>query len=156
YIDALRLFDIGLARRIADETVPAFLSGAYDELYIVFNEFRSVASQKPKALQILPVPAVDATGEEPVGKLAYVYEPSEDEILSKLLPAYVVVSIYRGLLETSAGEHGARMVAMDNATKSCQDFIETLTLQFNKARQSSITAELMDIVGGTEALAKAQ
>jgi F-type H+-transporting ATPase subunit gamma len=91
---------------------------------------------------------------EPDKRLDYIYEPSEEALLEKLLPMYVHVLIYRALVETSAGENGARMVAMDNATRNCEELIQSLTLKYNKVRQSAITAELMDIVGGTEALAK--
>ncbi len=83
-----------------------------------------------------------------------IYEPSAEALLEKLLPMYVHVLIYRALVETSAGENGARMAAMDNATRNCEELIQSLTLKYNKVRQSAITAELMDIVGGTEALAK--
>jgi len=82
----------------------------------------------------------------------YIYEPSEELLLDQLLPMYIRVLIYRALLETSAGENAARMMAMDNATSNCDEMIQTLTLNFNKARQAAITKELMDIVGGTEAL----
>ncbi|MFZ2416943.1 MAG: FoF1 ATP synthase subunit gamma, partial [Smithellaceae bacterium] len=91
---------------------------------------------------------------EPDKRLDYVYEPSDEVLLHKLLPMYVHVLVFRALLETSAGENGARMAAMDNATSNCEDLISSLTLKMNKARQAAITAELMDIVGGTEALAK--
>jgi F-type H+-transporting ATPase subunit gamma len=87
-------------------------------------------------------------------RVNYLYEPSEPALVERLLPMYVHVLIYRALLETSAGENGARMVAMDNATRNCEDMINSLTLKYNKARQAAITAELMDIVGGTEALSK--
>jgi F-type H+-transporting ATPase subunit gamma len=91
---------------------------------------------------------------DPEKHLDYIYEPSEEILLQKLLPMYVHVLIFRALLETSAGENGARMAAMDNATSNCEEVISTLTLKMNKARQAAITAELMDIVGGTEALSK--
>jgi len=91
---------------------------------------------------------------EPDKMVDYAYEPSEEVLLQRLLPMYVHVLVYRALLETSAGENGARMAAMDNATSNCEDLISSLTLKMNKARQAAITAELMDIVGGTEALAK--
>jgi F-type H+-transporting ATPase subunit gamma len=91
---------------------------------------------------------------DPNSRIDYIYEPSDEVLLDKLLTMYVHVLVFRALLETSAGENGARMVAMDNATKNCEEMIQSLTLKMNKARQSAITAELMDIVGGTEALAK--
>jgi len=154
YVDELNRFDISLASRIAEEVIPPFIAEEYDELYLCYNEFRTVASQKPVMIRLLPAASVDSAEEEELEAAAdYVYEPSEEELLAHIIPMYLRVLIYKGLLETSAGEHGARMVAMDNATSSCEEMIQSLTQQFNRARQAAITAELMDIVGGTEALA---
>ena len=154
HVDQLNRFDISLASRVADDVVPSFINEEYDELYLCYNEFRSVASQKPVLMRLLPAASLDsAEGEEFEAVADYVYEPSEEELLAHIVPMYLRVLIYRGLLETSAGEHGARMVAMDNATSSCEDTLQSLTQKFNRARQAAITAELMDIVGGTEALA---
>ncbi|MEA3470567.1 MAG: ATP synthase F1 subunit gamma [Thermodesulfobacteriota bacterium] len=153
-VDVLNNFDMGLAQAIGEEVIPSFIGEQYDELYIAYNEFRNVASQKPVITRLLPVGSIEPGKEESEVYGDYVYEPSEEELLAQIIPMYLRVLIYRGLLETSAGEHGARMTAMDNATSSCEEMIETLTLKFNKARQAAITAELMDIVGGTEALAK--
>ena len=86
------------------------------------------------------------------GRCEYVYEPHEEKLLAELLPRYVKVQVYRGLLDTSASEHAARMAAMDNATRNCNEMINMLTLLYNKTRQASITSELIDIVGGAEAL----
>ncbi len=156
YNDVLGSFDMNLAQKISLDVIEPFAEAEYDELYIAFNEFRNVASQRPVISRLLPLTSLGdggAGGEERM--LGYVYEPSEEELLTHLIPVYLRVLMYRGLLETSAGEHGARMVAMENATSNCQEMIESLTLKFNKARQAAITAELMDIVGGTEALSKA-
>jgi len=152
HIDKLGSFDISLAVGIAGEAVPPFVAEEYDELYLCYNEFRNVASQKPRMIRLLPASSVgsDEGGPESTGD--YIYEPSEEDLLAHIIPLYLRVLIYRGLLETSAGEHGARMVAMDNARSSCEDMLQSLTRQFNRARQAAITAELMDIVGGTEAL----
>jgi F-type H+-transporting ATPase subunit gamma len=111
--------------------------------------------QKPTVVRLFPLPSIGQDVDvDPDKRLDYSYEPSEEVLLQKLLPMYVHVLVYRALLETSAGENGARMAAMDNATSNCEELISSLTLKMNKARQSAITAELMDIVGGTEALAK--
>ena len=152
YIDELGRFDINLATGIAGDAVPPFVAEEYDELYLCYNEFRNVASQKPKMIRLLPASSVGSDEGDSESTADYIYEPSEEELLAHIVPLYLRVLIYRGLLETSAGEHGARMVAMDNATTSCEDMIHSLTRQFNRARQAAITAELMDIVGGTEAL----
>lgn len=156
FIEVLGSFNISLASKIGEEVLGPFAKEEYDELYIAYNEFRSIASQRPVIARLLPVSAEGETPQEAKeGAVEYVYEPSEEELLAQILPMYVRVLIFRGLLETSAGEHGARMAAMDNATKNCEDMRQTLTLRFNKARQAAITTELMDIVGGAEALTKA-
>jgi F-type H+-transporting ATPase subunit gamma len=154
HVDVLNNFDMELAHAIGEDIITPFVDAEYDELYIAYNEFRNVASQRPVITRLLPVASVEEGKEEAGAYGDYVYEPSEEELLEQIIPMYLRVLIYRGLLETSAGEHGARMAAMDNATSNCEEMIETLTLKYNKARQAAITAELMDIVGGTEALAK--
>ena len=111
--------------------------------------------QRPTVVRLFPLPSIGQNVEIDAEKnIDYIYEPSDEILLQRHLPMYVHVLIYRALLETSAGENGARMAAMDNATSNCEDLIRTLTLKMNKARQAAITAELMDIVGGTEALSK--
>jgi F-type H+-transporting ATPase subunit gamma len=153
--DIFGKFDIGLAVRISEDVIPPFVSEEYDELYLIYNEFVNVAVQRPSVVRLFPLPSIGREDEiEPDKRLDYIYEPSEEALLEKLLPMYVHVLIYRALVETSAGENGARMAAMDNATRNCEELIQSLTLKYNKVRQSAITAELMDIVGGTEALAK--
>ena len=153
--DVFGKFDISLAVRISEDIIPPFISEEYDELYLLYNEFANVAVQRPSVVRLFPLPSIGRAEEiEPSKRLDYIYEPSEGALLEKLLPMYVHVLIYRGLLETFAGENGARMAAMDNATRNCEDLIQSLTLKYNQVRQSAITAELMDIVGGTEALAK--
>ena len=153
--DVFGKFDITLAVKISDEIIPSFMQAEYDELYVVYNEFRNIAIQRPAVVRLFPLPPIGKDEDtEPTARIDYIYEPSDEILLGKLLPMYVHVLIFRALLETSAGENGARMVAMDNATKNCQEMIQSLTLKMNKARQATITAELMDIVGGTEALSK--
>jgi F-type H+-transporting ATPase subunit gamma len=136
--------------------VDAFLEDTYDEVYIVYSEFVSMARQVPTLKQLLPIPPIeteDVEMDEDAPYLAeHICEPSPEELLSDLLPRNVYVQLFSALLETSTSEHAARMTAMDNATKACKDMIEDLTLMYNKARQTAITAELMDIVGGAEAL----
>ena len=141
------------ARELAGELMRAYLDDEVDEVWLVFNEFRTVAVQRVAIERLLPIEApretgslVDAPGVE------YLYEPDPTTILDALLPRHVEVQVYRALLETSAGEHGARMTAMEAATKNAQEMIERLSIQYNKARQERITKELLDIVGGAEAL----
>jgi len=152
YVERLGSFDMSLASEIAGDVVPYFVAEEYDELYLCYNEFRNIASQKPVMIRLLPASTGDADVAEPESMVDYIYEPSEEELLAHIIPMYLRVLIYRGLLETSAGEHSARMVSMDNATSNCEEMLQSLTQKFNRARQAAITAELMDIVGGTEAL----
>ncbi|MBP8980885.1 MAG: ATP synthase F1 subunit gamma [Syntrophobacterales bacterium] len=154
-VDVFKKFDMSLAVEISNDIIPSFIKEEYDELYLVYNEYRNVSIQRPAVVRLFPLPSIgqeEAT--DPEKRIDYIYEPSDEVLLDRILPMYVRVLIYRALLETYAGENGARMAAMDNATRNCDELIGSLTLKFNKARQAAITAELMDIVGGTEALAK--
>jgi F-type H+-transporting ATPase subunit gamma len=153
--DVFGKFDISLAVQIARDVVAPFVREEYDELYLVYNEFRNVSIQRPAVVRLFPLSSIGQDEDvDPSQRIDYIYEPSDEVLLERLLPMYVRVLIFRALVETSAGENGARMAAMDNATRNCEEMIGTLSLKYNKARQAAITAELMDIVGGTEALAK--
>jgi F-type H+-transporting ATPase subunit gamma len=149
-------FGFSVASTAGRKLVDGFLDGLYDEVYIIFSEFVSMARQLPVVQKLLPIPPIEKDEEEADDSAEYlaehICEPSPEELLGDLLPRNVYVQIYRALLETSTSEHAARMTAMDNATKACNDMIDSLTLAYNKARQSAITADLMDIVGGAEAL----
>ena len=139
-----------LAEITLAELIDHFLSGKVDKVLLVYSEFQSVARQVPVVKQLLPVVAEEedstAAGEE------YIFEPSPAQLLDALVPRHVNFQIWRALLESNAGEQAARMQAMDNATKNAGDLIEELTREMNKVRQTSITLELMDIVGGAEAV----
>lgn len=153
YADIMGSFQMYNARSIAQDIADNFLSGEADSVQLIYGEFKSVAVQRPKALALLPIQPVAAEGDESKSaNVDYIYEPSPDQIMEVLQPLYLNVMVYHSMLEVSAGEHAARMTAMDNATKACKDMIDNLTLIYNKVRQSSITSELMDIVGGAEAL----
>jgi F-type H+-transporting ATPase subunit gamma len=155
WVDILSKFDMTLSVSISNEVITPFIKEEYDELYLIYNQFVNVSVQRPTVIRLFPLPSIGQDVDVDLEKrLDYSYEPSEEVLLQKLLTMYVHVLIFRALLETSAGENGARMAAMDNATNNCEDLIKSLTLKMNKARQAAITAELMDIVGGTEALAK--
>ena len=155
WIDILGKFDMTLAVSISNDLITPFIKEEYDELYLIYNQFVNVSVQRPTVIRLFPLPSIGQDVDvDPDKRLDYAYEPSEEVLLQKLLTMYVHVLIFRALLETSAGENGSRMASMDNATKNCEDLIQSLTLKMNKARQAAITAELMDIVGGTEALAK--
>ncbi len=153
--DAMSSFDFSLANELGMEVIHAYLTGALDEVVLVYGEFLSLAKQVPMSLALLPI--APAAKEEqipaPSGvQKEYMYEPAVEGLLAELLPRFIKVQVYRGLLDTAASEHAARMAAMDNATKNCDDMVQSLTLIFNKTRQAAITNDLMDIVGGAEAL----
>ncbi|HMH52870.1 MAG TPA: ATP synthase F1 subunit gamma [Candidatus Acidoferrum sp.] len=137
------------ACELADFFMQQYLEGEVDEVWLLYNEFRSVAVQRPVRMQLLPIPRSEEHAAEAVD---YIYEPGPEEILGELLPRHVRMQVYRALMESAAGEHGARMTAMEAATTNAKEMIEVLTIQYNKARQEKITKELLDIVGGAEAL----
>jgi F-type H+-transporting ATPase subunit gamma len=142
-------------RPIAKDLVGSFLSGETDEVGVIFTQFRSVMTQRTEYLPLLPLQkreSVEAEGAEPEEAGDYIYEPSREALLEKLLPRYVEVQLFWIMLEAMTSEFAARMTAMDNATSNAKEMIERLTLTFNRARQAAITKELMDIVNGAEAL----
>jgi F-type H+-transporting ATPase subunit gamma len=139
------------AQELADYFMQQYLDNEVDEVHLMYNEFRSVASQRPVRQQLLPIPKAEGE-QEAAESVDYIYEPSPAAILGDLLPRHVRMQVYRALMESLAGEYGARMTAMEAATKNAKEMIEVLTIQYNKARQEKITKELLDIVGGAEAL----
>jgi len=146
-------FNFNVASNIGQKLINEFLQGKYDKVFIIYSKFQSMAKQIPLVLQLLPIPFIEATKSENDNYMAeHICEPSTNELLEEILPKNIFVQIYGALLETSTSEHAARMMAMDNASKACDDMIENLTLAYNKARQAAVTTELMDIVGGAEAL----
>jgi len=140
------------AQEIARVLIHDFTSGEVDRVVVLFNEFKSAISQKVTFEQVLPI--VTATGDAgaATSKADFIYEPSREALLERLLPMYVEVSVFRAMLDSSASEHGSRMTAMDNATNNAKKMISSLTLQYNRARQAAITKELMEIIGGAEAI----
>ncbi|MFQ5828219.1 MAG: ATP synthase F1 subunit gamma [Candidatus Methylomirabilia bacterium] len=141
------------ARELAGSLIEGYAAGEVDEVHLVYNEFRSMAVQRVVQEQLLPLqPDAVAPGAAVVD---YIFEPAPETILAALLPKHVATQIYRALMESVAGEYGARMTAMDAATRNAQEMIDLLTIQYNKARQERITKELLDIVGGAEALRQA-
>mgnify|MGYP001773840910 CR=1 FL=1 len=152
--DAMTHFDFTLAASVGNELIAGYVEGDLDEVHVCFGEFLSMARQPPVDLMVLPMAAhEEAESEGESGSSGdYLYEPSVEGLLAELLPRFIKVQVYRALLDTSASEHAARMAAMDNATKACDELTDTLTLLFNKTRQAAITGDLMDIVGGAEAL----
>ena len=133
----------------------AVLNGESDQVDVVYGRFYSVAAQRPEREELLPIkPLTEGGDAAPAAGTggSYTYEPDPGEIMEVLLPLFLNVQIYHAMLEVGASEHAARMTAMDNATSACKDMIRDLTRLYNKARQAAVTSELMDIVGGAEAL----
>ena len=150
FVDVWNKFDFSNAVAVAREIMSAFLSGAVQEVHLIYSTFVNMAVQRPRLVQLLPIQPGEAA-EEAVS-VEYLFEPPMEQFLEYLLPKYINVQVYHGFLENSASEHAARMTAMDNAQSNCNEMITQLTLVMNKARQTAITRELMDIVGGAEAL----
>ncbi|HTJ83467.1 MAG TPA: ATP synthase F1 subunit gamma [Polyangiaceae bacterium] len=138
------------SKRVGDLVLAPFLKGDVDAIYVVYNEFKSAMSQQVVVEPLLPVPPVADTDGLDSGD--FLFEPSRTALLEHLAPLYVDISILRALYESMASELGARMTAMDAATKNATEMIDRLTLEYNKARQAAITKELMEIIGGSEAL----
>lgn len=153
YTDIMASFQMFNAREIAQDIAHNFLNGDADKVEVIYGHFESVAKQVPKAEDMLPITPVESAGDTET-KISgdYIYEPSTEEIMDVMQPLYLNVIIYHAMLEVGASEHAARMTSMDNATNACKDIIADLTLIYNKARQAAVTGELMDIVGGAEAL----
>jgi len=142
------------AQEIANGVMRDYLAEEVDEVQLMYNEFRSVAVQRPVRQQLLPIQAdAESDDKDDAGPSEeYIYEPGPESILASLLPRHVTTQVYRALMESAAGEYGARMTAMESASKNAREMINVLTIQYNKARQERITKELLDIVGGAEAL----
>lgn len=139
---------------IGQNIVSQYHEGTFDQLYVVYNEFKSVMQQQVIVEKLLPIESVQESGEreKPATGGSYLYEPDENELLATLLPKHFEIQTYRVLLESAAAEQAARMTAMDGATRNAGELIKKVTLFYNKTRQAAITKELMDIVGGAEAL----
>jgi F-type H+-transporting ATPase subunit gamma len=146
-LSAEKRMGYGVAQRIAREIIARFEAGEFDVATIFYNRFQSVISQVPTARQVIPASFEDS-GVSPL----YEYEPSEEGILSDLLPRGVATQLFAALLENGASEQGARMSAMDSATRNAGDMIDRLTIQYNRSRQAAITKELIEIISGAEAL----
>ena len=146
----LGMIDYEKAADVGKNIVDRFMAGEADEVYLLYNEFKSVMQQKVTLEKLLPVEP-PAECDPFMTAVDYLYEPSAEAILSAILPKHIEVQVYRSMLESQASEMGSRMTAMDSATRNAKDMIERLTLKFNKQRQAAITKEISEIVGGAEA-----
>jgi F-type H+-transporting ATPase subunit gamma len=145
--------DLEMAGRVGDRILKPFNAGDVDAIYLVYNEFKSAMTQRVTVERLLPIPPNESERQSISGRAPeFLYEPDKPALLHQLVPMYLEISVLRALYESMASELGARMTAMDSATKNAKEMISKLTLQYNKARQAAITKELMEIVGGTEAL----
>ncbi|MBI4653509.1 MAG: ATP synthase F1 subunit gamma [Nitrospirae bacterium] len=139
------------AQEISTDIIENYINETIDEVILTYNEFKSIISQRVSVIRLLPIASLEEK-EEALSGVDFLYEPSQGEIFNTLLPKHIEIQVYRSLLESNAAEEAARMSAMENATQNCDELIAKVTLQYNKARQAQITKELMDIVGGVEAL----
>ena len=139
------------AAMLAQEVIEGYLAEEYDQVVMLFNSFRTVMSQDITFQQLLPIVPEEKTTADEAG-VEYIYEPSVDDLLTEILPKNIEVQIFKAMLESVAGEHGARMTAMDSASKNASEMIGKLTLQYNRARQAAITTELMEIISGAESI----
>lgn len=146
------LIDYGRAREIASWLTNRFVTGETDEIHLAFTRFVSLVRYRPGVEKYLPVPRPEHGGEEAHAS-DYIFEPSSDRIYAQLMPSYANTKMITALLEAFASEHGSRMMAMGNATRNAGEMTNTLTLEYNKARQAQITKELLEVVSGAEALA---
>ena len=152
YIGWTKDFDYLKAQAIGENLATLFSEKKVDKVFMIYNEFKSVMAQEVIVEQLLPVVPEKLAHQEGSFAVDYIYEPDEESILDELLKRYMTVEVYRAFLESSASEHGARMTAMDSATRNAGEMIGALTLTYNQARQAYITKELIEIVNGAEAL----
>lgn len=149
--------DFAQAQTISRLAVSGFLKGDFDKVQIIVNEFRSIAKQEVAVHDFLPIApslGTSADNSSTKYKVEYIYEPSQLEVLNGILPKHLNMQVWRAMLESNAAEQAARMMAMDNATRNAKDLTSSLTLTYNKLRQAAITKEILEIVGGAEALQK--
>ena len=151
-LKAVKQLGFANADAIARKILALFEAGEFDVATLYFSEFKSVIAQKPTALQLIPARADDAAATQAKPQAAHEFEPSEEEILAPLIARNIATQVFRGLLENAASEQGARMSAMDSATRNAGDMINKLTIKYNRQRQANITKELIEIISGAEAL----
>ena len=155
YVGLFANLNYDAVRKAAEFTMESFVEKKYDRVYTVYNEFKNVATQVVKAVQFLP-PVKEVSfkkkKEVKIANTDYIFEPSKEEIVSELIPKSLKIQFYKGVLESNASEHGARMTAMDKASENAEELLNQYKLAYNKARQATITKEILEIVGGAAAL----
>jgi F-type H+-transporting ATPase subunit gamma len=157
YVDTFGSLSFANVRLAAEEAMNGFVNGSYDVVEIVYNEFKNAAVQIVQTEQMLPIVSASPTNQAAAASSAvnYIFEPSEEEIITELIPKTLKIQLYKAVLDSNAAEHGARMTAMDKATDNAGELLKALRLVYNRTRQAAITTEILEIVGGAEALASA-
>jgi len=150
FTDIFQRLSFDTAKEAAEKVMAAFAEGTYDEVVLVYNEFKNVATQIIRTEKILPL--VSEETEEKTSNTDYIFEPSEEEIILELIPKAIKLSVFKAVLDSNASEHGARMTAMDKATENGGELLKALKIEYNRSRQAAITKEILEIVGGAEAL----
>nr|WP_293839085.1 ATP synthase F1 subunit gamma [uncultured Arsenicibacter sp.] len=153
YVETFTKLSFNAVRAAAEEVMTAFGKGQFDVVELVYNEFKNVATQIIRTEQMLPIVSTPADTTTKASNVNYIFEPSEEEIIAELIPKTLKIQLYKAVLESNASEHGARMTAMDKATENAGDLLRELKLVYNRTRQAAITKEILEIVGGAEALA---
>lgn len=152
YTDIFTRLSFVAVKQAAEEIMSEFSDGRYDAVDLVYNEFKNVATQIIHADQYLPIPTENKSSRKKKTEVNYIFEPTEEEILAELIPKSLKIQLYRAVLESNASEQGARMTAMEKATENAQELLKELRLIYNRTRQAAITKEILEIVGGAEAL----
>jgi F-type H+-transporting ATPase subunit gamma len=152
YTDIFTRLSFVAVKQVAEEIMKDFSEGRYDAVDLVYNEFKNVATQIIHTDPYLPIPTVSKSVKTKKAEVNYIFEPDEEEILAELIPKSLKIALYRSVLESNASEQGARMTAMDKATENAQELLKELRLVYNRTRQAAITKEILEIVGGAEAL----
>ncbi|MFD2571115.1 ATP synthase F1 subunit gamma [Spirosoma soli] len=156
HVDIFSSLNFATVRQAAEEVMNGFATGRYDVVEVIYNEFRNAAVQIVRTEQMLPIVATEApAGASVASAINYTFEPSEEEIITELIPKTLKIQLYKAVLDSNASEHGARMTAMDKATENAGELLKELRLVYNRTRQAAITTEILEIVGGAEALASA-
>ncbi len=154
HAEILNTLSFNRAAAVADDAMNAFRDGQFDKVELVYNEFKNVATQILKAEQLLPVQLPESRNAK-ASNVDYIFEPSQEEIIAELLPTALRIQVFKALLDSNAAENGARMTAMDKATENAGELLKELRLSYNRSRQAAITKEILEIVGGAEALKSA-
>ncbi|WP_266367666.1 ATP synthase F1 subunit gamma [Tellurirhabdus rosea] len=153
FMDVFTALSFNYVRQAAEFVMGAFQNGQFDTVEVVYNEFKNVATQVLRTEQFLPIVSTPVQTGAKASAVNYIFEPSEEEIITDLIPKTLKIQLYKAVLESNASEHGARMTAMDKATENAGDLLRDLRLVYNRTRQAAITKEILEIVGGAEALA---